>query len=62
MSGEYTELDGGSRNVNLHVSKQYAAHIATYDSEAMPFARGSRGMLPQDNLKKMVQFDIFGEY
>ena len=30
MPGEYTKFDGGSRfffrNVNLHVSKQYAAH------------------------------------
>ena len=57
MPGEYTEFDKGSRfffrNVNLHASKQYAAH-----SEAMPFSRGVQGHAPPRKSVKIVQFDI----
>ena len=53
----YTEFDRGSRlflSVNLHVSKQYAAH-----TEAMPFASGVPVHAPQRKFGKMVPFDIF---
>ena len=48
-------------NVNLHVSKQYAAHSHMI-VKPYPLLGGFGGMLPQENLKKWCNLLSFGEY
>ena len=58
----YTKFDRRSKFffwiINLHVLKQYAAHSHMIVKPCLLLG-GFGGMLPLENLKKMMQFDIF---
>ena len=61
MPGDYTEFDRGSTfflKRKFACEKQYAAHCHMI-VKPCPLLEGFGDMLPQENLRKIMQCDVF---